>query len=418
MIENCRKEISRVTQWSFICTRLMGTPCWCLLNMLVFILYKNIHLTPLQIIVIVALKPAASLLSPYWCQSIYQRPHNIVPNLIGANFLRHLPFLFVPWINSAWYMIIAFGMNMVLARATIPAWMELFKSNLPDKKEQTVGYGTMIDYIGNAVFSVAIGYLLDYYPHIWKWLFFFTAALGALSTCTLLSIPTPDLLSSLNKISLSFSNIREKTMRPWKQVWQLLLEDKKFALFQVGFMFGGGGLMVMQPALPQLFIDNLHLSFVEMGLAIAFCKAIGVLFSSSLWANYFRRVHIFQFCTLVTFFAALFPFFLLASSFHIFLLYIAYIFYGIMQAGSELNWHMSGLVFAKEKDSSIYSITNILTVGIRGSILPLLGGILLESIYPLGVMLFGALLCLLGSFHFILLFREENKRIFNTKNIN
>lgn len=84
----------------YIALRLMATPCWCLLSMLAFILYKNMHLTPLQITIIVALKPMSSLLSPYWSQVIYQRPDKLITNLIGANLIRHLPFLFLPWINS------------------------------------------------------------------------------------------------------------------------------------------------------------------------------------------------------------------------------------------------------------------------------------------------------------------------------
>jgi len=159
--------------------------------------------------------------------------------------------------------------------------------------------------------------------------------------------------------------------------------------------------MIMQPALPQFFIDKLHLTFTEMGLAIALCKGMGVALTSSFWTRLFRKFNIFQLSALVTFFATLFPFFLLATSFHLFLFYLAYVFYGIMQAGSELSWHMSGLVFAQEKDSSIFSITNVLTVGMRGCFVPALGTLFLPFIHPLGVILLGAFLCLVASGYFL-----------------
>jgi Major Facilitator Superfamily len=397
-------QSARRTQLAYICIRLMSTPCWCLLSLLVFILYKIMHLTPLQITLIVALKPSASLLSPYWSQAIYQRADKIITNLIGANFFRHLPFLFIPWVQSPWYIIFSFGLYMMLTRATIPAWMELFKYNLPKSKpEQMVGYGTTIEYLGTAVVTVGMGVLLDSDQDIWKWLFPISAGLGILSTFLLTSIPLqhPSTISIVAPPSVQSFNIKEKIFNPWQQVWRLISQRKDFIIFQIGFMLGGAGLMIMQPALPQFFIDILHLSFTEMGIAIAFCKGVGVALTSPLWIRLFRKSNIFQFSALVTFFASLFPFFLLATSYNLISVYFAYVFWGIMQAGSELSWHMSGLVFAREKDSSTFSITNVLTVGIRGCFVPALGAMLLPFFQPLGVILSGAFLCLLASVYFL-----------------
>jgi hypothetical protein len=386
--------------------------------MLIFILYKNTHLSPFQITIIVALKPTSSLLSPYWSQAIYQRPNKIIANLMGANFFRHLPFIFIPWVHSPWFIIFAFGQYMMLSRATIPAWMEMLKHNLPKTKpEQMVGYGTTIDFLGTAVLAVGAGVLLDNYPEIWRWLFSITAGLGILSTFLLVSVPTSHTSSpnACTTIPPSFigNKTNEKILRPWKQVWQLMCQNKDFSIFQIGFMLGGAGLMIMQPALPQFFIDTLHLSFVEMGFAISLCKGIGVSLTSPLWIQLFRRIHIFQLSALVTFFATLFPFFLLASSFHLTMLYFAYILYGTMQAGSELSWHMSGLVFAKEKDSSTFSITNVLTVGIRGCVIPAIGSLLLVFIHPLGVIVLGAFLCLLASSYFYFNSRAIQPKLIN-----
>lgn len=406
---NKSEQIAQRTQFTFLWMRLLGTPCWCLLSMLAFILYKNIHLTPLQITVIVALKPTSSLLSPYWTLAIYQRPDRIISNLMGANFFRYLPFLFVPWIDSAWFMIFAFGIYMTLTRATIPAWMELFKYNLPkQKREQIVGYGTTIDYLGSALFSVMLGIFLDHAQVYWKWLFVLTAGLGMFSSLLLHSLSMPH-IGPIKEVPKQIFKIKGQFFTPWKRVGQLIRQHKDFTIFQIGFMLGGAGLMIMQPALPKFFIDKLNLSFVEMGLAISLCKGIGVAITSPLWTRLFRRVNIFQLSALVTFFATLFPFLLLSTSLYFMLLYLAYAFYGIMQAGSELTWHMSGLVFAGEKDSSTFSSTNVLTVGIRGCFIPALGSMLLPIIHPIGVILLGAMLCLTASCYFL----YNNKQLKN-----
>ncbi|MBM3192421.1 MAG: MFS transporter, partial [Chlamydiae bacterium] len=236
---------------------------------------------------------------------------------------------------------------------------------------------------------------------VWEWLFSFAAGFGILSSLFLISIPMQYTSISCSGIRQQKFNIKQKIFKPWQQVWQLIARRRDFTIFQIGFMLGGSGLMIMQPALPQFFVDILHLSFTEMGVAIALCKGIGVALTSPLWTRLFRRSNIFQLSALVTIFAAFFPIFLFASSFHISLLYFAYAFYGIMQAGSELSWHMSGLVFAQESDSSTFSITNVLTVGMRGCIVPALGSLLLPFIQPLGVLLSGVLLCLLASGYFL-----------------
>ena len=398
----------------------MCTPCWCLLNMLAFILYKNADLTPLQITIIVALKPVSSLLSPYWSQAIYQRPDRIISNLVGANLFRHLFFLFIPWMHSSWLIILSFGLYMTLTRATVPAWMELLKQTLPKtKREEVVGHSTTIDFLGTAILAVVMGILLDSYHDVWKWLFSISAGLGIMSTLFLTTVPSLkqnsltgnrkkfELKNTFLKSFVSLKNIKGKFVSPWKQIIELIFSRKDFMLFQIGFMLGGSGLMIMQPALPKFFVDILHLSFTEIGVALALCKGVGVACTSPFWIRLFRKYNIFRLSALVTFFAMLFPFFLLSASFSIVLLYFAYIFYGVMQSGSELSWHMSGLVFARESDSSTFSSTNVLTVGIRGCFVPAVGSILLSFIHPFGVMLSGALLCLFASIFFLINSRKR-----------
>jgi len=98
------------------------------------------------------------------------------------------------------------------------------------------------------------------------------------------------------------------------------------------------------------------------------------------------RISVSRFTGLVLFGFALFPLFiLLAPMFHGWL-YLAYIIYGIAQAGSHLIWHLSGPMFADHEDSSTYSGVNIVMVGVRGVIAPPLGALLSASLgiyYPL-----------------------------------
>ena len=116
-----------------------------------------------------------------------------------------------------------------------------------------------------------------------------------------------------------------------------------------------------------------------------------------MWVKLFRKIDLFSLSSLVAILAGLFPFILIFAQVDVQFFYIAYLVYGIMQSGSELSWHMSGPVFSKDKDSSMFSITNVLTVGIRGCFAPFLGSIILMFTNSMSVMLTGAFLCFIAS---------------------
>ena len=80
------------TQFAFVGIRLLGVPFWGMVYLLSVILYKNMHITPLQITLIITLKPISALFAPYWSQWIHKRPDRIISNLVWGNILRYLPF--------------------------------------------------------------------------------------------------------------------------------------------------------------------------------------------------------------------------------------------------------------------------------------------------------------------------------------
>ena len=384
------------TRSAFLWTRLLNIPFWVIFNMLPIILYKDLHATPFQVAMAIALKPLASLLSPYWSLSVNQRRDKLVLNLIWGNLLKFAPFLFFLWIHNVWLIVLCYGFYMILARGVIPAWMEIIKLNIKGAaRERIFSYGSAIDYLCSGLLPLAFGWVLDDHPESWRWIFVSSAALGILSTFPLLRIPLPDTQEAPPSKSPPEPWLK-KVIEPWTQSWNLLKKRPDFKCFQIGFMFGGAGLMMMQSALPMFFVDKLELSYAEMLFALSICKGIGFAATSPFWVKFFNRANIFYFSSWVTILAALFPFILMGASSNLMWLYVAYASYGMMQAGSELSWHMSGPVFAKEENSSIYSGTNVLTVGIRGFV-PFLGAILCVLLSANYVLIIGAFLCLVAT---------------------
>ncbi len=384
------------TRTAFLWTRILSIPFWTIANMLSFILYKDLHISPLQVMVIVAMKPISALFASYWSVSIDHRQDRLVPNIMYANIIRFIPFLFIPWIDSSWLMIFAFGVYMTLSKGVTPAWMEMFKLNLKgESREKTFAYISAIDYLLGALMPFAIGWVLDQYEQAWRWLFPITAGLGVISTYFLWRMPVKYLTLPQTMGKQQAASLQDQLVKPWKDGWQLIKERPDFAKFQIAFMFGGAGLMMMMSAQPIFLVDNLHLSYTEIAFATTLCKGIAVAASSPMWVRLFAKRDIFSFTTPVTALCVLFPLLLISAQYHIIFLYIAWLTYGFMQGGSELSWNMSGPVFAKERDSSIFSRTNVLAGGLRGCVMPFIGSFLLYSTRsPVLVLIGGAVLCL------------------------
>lgn len=377
-------------------TRVLDTPFWVLFNMFPFILYNDLHITPFQLTVVVALKPLSSLFSLYWSHSIAERRDRLISNVLLGGILRHIPFFFIPFIDNPWLLIAFFGFHMTLERGVQPAWMEILKINIPGiTREKVFGWGSSMGYIGSAVLPFIIGYYLDNYFQAWRWLFPLAAFLSLFAAFFQVKIPID--VEKKPPQQKHFPSLSE----PWKKAWQLIKSRPDFARFQIGFMIAGSGLMIMQPTIPPFFKDVLNLSYTELLFAITFCKGIGFALASPLWARWLSRSDIYIFTSLVTFLLALFPIFLLFSTGNILWLYAGYVAYGVMQAGSNLSWHLSGPIFSRDKDSSLYTGINVATVGIRACFAPALGSLIADQAGVTPALITGTFLCLIAGVSFI-----------------
>ncbi len=389
-------SIKDSTSMAYVISRILSFPFWGIFYLLPVILYKDLHATPFQIATLLAIKPVAALLSPYWSQRVHAMRERLIPNLIVGNILKFTPFLFFPFINNPWFYIFAVGFNMFICRGTIPAWMEILKIKVPSERRSKVcALASTIDYLGVALLPLFIGGLLDNISESWRWLFPIAAIIGILSSWPIKKI-------KIEPSQEKKEPIREKKLthliNPWKSGWKILKERPDFAKFQWGFFLGGAGLMIFQPVLPRYLNDVLHLSYSDVLTAIGALKGIGFALSSPLWVKFFNRSRIFVLCSFVTLAATIFPLLLIFAHSSSSIIYIAYLAYGVMQGGSELSWKMSGPVFSKEEDSAPYSSVNILAVGVRGIIFPYLGSfLLLKSGSPTFVLLCGMVLCLFAT---------------------
>ena len=368
--------------WSSI----LHEPLSTLYVFIAFFLYKDLHASAFEITLLMMLKPLASLLSFYWGSGSRGR---LRANVLGAGLLMRLPFLLIPWIDSVWFVIAAAVNYMLFHRAGVPAWMEILKRNLPDRKRSRLfSWSSALGYGEGVVLSLAMGALLDQDPGLWKLLFVGAALFGMIGTIMQSSVPI------LEEERGPRMNWREQIVRPWQDCFRLMRNRQDFAAFQWGFMICGFAVMLIQPALPLFAVDELGISYMQMAGAISVAKGLGFVVSSPLWGRWMERYSIHRMASWVFLTIALFPLLLALAKWQLWWLYAAYFLYGVGQGGSHLVWNLSGPHFAGKEESARYSGVNVAMAGLRGAIGPPLGGWLSVGWGALPVLGIGAVLCL------------------------
>lgn len=336
-----------------------------------------------------SLKPAASLLSLYWSHLVAQRSDRLRPNIVWSTILGHLPFVLVFWWHDIWFLIFASTIYMTFHRGATPAWMEVLKLHTSEQERKKIfAYGSAIYHLGGALLALCFGMILDRVAFSWSWLFPASAALAMSAALLQHRLPRGTETRPTSNTTLNLH-----LTKPWREAVALLKRRPDFAWFQLGFMLGGGGLMLWASILVPFLVDVLHLNYKELSSATSLCKHLGYGVALPLWTRAMGRTHLFSFTSLVTGLAMFFPLFLLAGESHLVWVYFAYFLYGAMQPGSELSWNLSGPLFAKEEESSLYSAINVITVGLRGLLLPGLGTLLAAWIGITPVLLMGGAMC-------------------------
>ncbi len=366
-----------MTAFAYRWTRLLDVPFWALFNILIFILHKEMHVTPLQIAWVISLKPTSSILAVYWSSRVHQKPEKLVSNIVTARFFAFFPFLWLPWFHPFWYILLCSAVFMFLQTGIMPAWMELLKQNVPlTKRDKLFSRMQTAGYVGSGLFMIILGKLLDHYQGSWTLLF------QAAALLSLVPIIWQRKMLVSDKGDHAGISPTHPLLKPWKNAFSVLGSNRDFAKFQIGFFLLGSGLMILQPSLPLFLEERVHLNYLGIGMAINLCKGIGFSLASPFWCSRLRIRDIFSLTASVAFLAFLFPFFLSLAEWHAYWVYGAYLLYGLMQSGSELCWNMSGPIFSEKEDSSPFSSVNILSVGIRGVFIPSLGALILSAYGP------------------------------------
>ncbi len=377
-------------------TSAFGEPLFTLHNVIAIILRKDLGASLWLIALMSCARPVVAILSFYWSAGLC-RSGRIKSNVLWAGFLMRAPFLLCPWFDSAGFIVFATVNYSFFYRAVIPGWMEIIKRNVERKERgRLFSLSSAFAHAEGVILAIGFGRLLDYDPSLWKMLSVGAAlvGMGALFIQSRIVIEEKPLTQEK-------PSWREIVVRPWMDSWTLIRRRPDFAHYLWFFMFAGLGLMFIYPALPIFAVDRLGVSYTMAFAGISVAKGLGFTLSSPFWGRRMETVNLFKLAGVVSLSFALFPLLMASSIGWIGWFYLAYFWYGIAQGGGNLIWHMSGLIFAKQEESSRFSGIGLMMLGLRGAIGPSLGSWFTAVWGPIAVFALGGLFCLYSSFGFL-----------------
>ncbi len=393
MAELLSTEGSRKTRFALLWMNLASEPLISLYTLIPFILRKDFGSSMFQVSLFITLRPVLSVFSFYWSAYLKEGKGKLIVNLVSASVLAYFPFLFFPWVNNFWFLLFASGMFQLFSKAAFPSLIEVLKRNMSKKsRERAYSLFFILSFMESGFLGILFGGFLDAHAVDWKMLFFFASLIGLTSILFFTRLRVPSLSTSEEQVE-----VQPSLIHPWKESFRLIRQRADFAHFQGAFMIGGSALMLMAPALSSYYADTLALSYTNITTARFIFMAIGVAGSSLLWKKGLSYFPLLKLTLWVLLGFGLFPVALLMAKIDLWFLYLAFFIYGVAQAGSHLIWNLSGTFFSAEQDSSPYSRVNLLMQGLRGAVMPLIGGILCEWIGATSVLILGMSLCLYGS---------------------
>jgi MFS transporter, DHA1 family, staphyloferrin B biosynthesis exporter len=321
-----------------------------------------------QLALVVAAPLAGSLLTPL---AVYVRPLHRFRFLVVVWGVARSLFLLTLFITRPVPFIIIVSLYYVLAALPLPVYVEIMGSVYPrNVRGRTMSYVKFGMTLVLTISTPIVGWMMDRTGYAVPF------ALGAVAG--LISV-------------LVFSRVRSGEFvtrhASLLQVIGILKHDRYFAIFSAALMFLGIGYLIGAPLFPIVQVDQLHLSYSDIGLLGLLSSGMWMLFTMVMGRLLDRKgalvvmliANVLQMSIPLCYFLAT----------DVRMVALAFICTGISMAGGDLAWPNSVLLFAQPDKVGDYTTLYMLLLGARGVIGPVIGAALLSSVgLPLHTVLF------------------------------
>src|SRR6056297_134528 len=335
-----------------------------------------------QLTILAMIWPVSNFTSIWWGKILENSKNKSLYFLI-VGFFGRLILVSGLWIINMNQYLILIGVVLSFNALFIPAQNSIYQTNIRKQNRGTLyGIAMSVATLIGMILSYFYGKILDYNDNFFKYILLFVGITGFISSFLLYLIKTPE-NSSAKKNKLTIYTI---FLEPIKRTFEIFKKNKEFLHFERSFIIYGMGFIMMIPAIPIFFVEELHLTYTKSFIAKAIIAQLGLLFLSPFMGKLLDNKHPNYFNRKIFSFLSLYPAFLLLSSIFnnnllkIGFVYFAYLLFGIAMAGVNVSWNMGSIFFAGNEDSSMYQSIHVTLTGVRGIFAPLLS-LLIKRIF-------------------------------------
>lgn len=149
--------------------------------------------------------------------------------------------------------------------------------------------------------------------------------------------------------------------------WTTLLRDRSFLAYEACFMVYGLGFLALQPVLPLYLVDDIGVSYTEVGIARGAIFWITMIAASPLAGRLADRIGILRLAGIGFLILGLFPLALWALPNKLGM-FLGFGIFGVAMACVNITWNLGPIAMARGRDPVPYLNAHLAAVGIRALI--------------------------------------------------
>ena len=294
------------------------------------------------------------------------------------------------------------ALSRIFYKQPIPLMISVYKNNYPKEiRGKFVGYAFTCMAFSGMIFSKTIGQLLDVRQNNFRWVLFLASICSLLCAASFLKIPAQKIM------------LRKKP--PLGDNFKIIIQDKLFLKILIFYSFIAVANQMTTPLRIEYLANyryGFHLSNQTVLLLTSIVPMFFRIFSSPFWGHIYDRFGFIVTRQMVTlYFLMGIPLFFVSHN--ILVITIVGVFLGIGSGGGGIIWSLWVSKIAPKERLNEYMSADTAVIGLRDSLAPSLGYILLSSTSHqfVGILGFLLLLIALFGFHFIGKDPDFNARI-------
>jgi len=374
---------------------------------------KALHALDWQVTLLVMLWPLSNLFSIWWGKLI-EHSHSLSKYFLIAAFLGRLPLVLMIFVSSYYdflfLIVLLFSFNALMS----PAQNTIFQTNFTqENRGPAFGYMSSLMILISLIATYMTGKLLDVNESYFRYFFVVIAIFGTLGSIVFSKIK----INKIKRSEKAFPNMKLLIIGPIKRSIEVLKKNSEFACFERSYFIYGIGFMVILPAIPKYLVDYLQMGYSQTFLAKGVLSQVGILLLAPIVGRIFSRRNPIQFNGFTFGLLSFYPAILLVSSFFLnyslsnYLVYLAFIVFGIAMSGVFISWNISSIFFAGDEDVAMYQSVHVTLTGLRGLFAPFLGYVILQLLGIRAVFITSMFMFILSSYLNFRQFKASQKKV-------